>query len=46
VTEYALRYPDELVRDPSWLVLPPLGVQLDEWLLQEGAEAVREAIGL
>ena len=28
------------------LVLPPLGVQLDEWLLQEGAEAVREAIGL
>lgn len=28
------------------LVLPPAGVQLDEWLLQDGPEAVREALGL
>lgn len=28
------------------LVLPPLGTQLDEWLLQDGPEAVREALGL
>jgi hypothetical protein len=28
------------------LRLPPLGVQLDEWLLSDGPEAVREALGL
>jgi hypothetical protein len=28
------------------LALPPLGVQLDDWVLRDGAEGVRKAIGL
>lgn len=28
------------------IITPPPGVQIDEWVLQEGTEAVREAMGL
>lgn len=48
VTNPGRKHAEKVVKAISGaeLVLPPLGVQLDEWLLQEGAESVRERCGI